>query len=71
MFPSYIQSVLDSNKDCDSKIAQTFSRVYELLYLITQNYKVDGEEKKKVNDSISQFCLGNMAPDVKAHGPKS
>ena len=70
MFPSFNDSVIDSNKDADSKIAQTFSRAYELLYHITQSYKVDAEERKTVNDSISQYCLDNMAPDVKAHGPK-
>ena len=26
-------------------------------------------KKKIVNESISQYCLDNMASDVKAHGP--
>ena len=46
MFPSFNESVVDANKNTDSKIAQMFSRAYELLYLITESYKVDKNEKK-------------------------
>ena len=70
VYPSFIKSILNNENDSDSKIALAFKRAYDLIYHITEEYKVDSNEKAVLKDSVSQYCLDGMSENLRAHGAK-
>ena len=70
VYSYFIKSILNSDNDSDSKIALAFKRAYDLIYHITEAYKLDPNERTVLKDSVSQFCLDGMSDDLKAHGAK-
>ena len=70
LYPSFIKSILNTKNDSDSKIAMSFKRVYDLIYHITEEYKVDATEQTVLKESVSQYCLDGMSDDLRAHGAK-
>ena len=48
-----------------------FKCTYDLIYHITEAYKVNPNERNVLKDSASQFCLDGMSDDLGAHGAKN
>ena len=70
LYPSFVKSILNTKNDSDSKIAMSFKRAYDLIYHITEAYKVDATEQTVLKESVSQYCLDGMSDDLRAHGAK-
>ena len=48
-----------------------FKRAYDLIYHITEEYKVDTNKESILKEPVTQFCLDGMADNVRAYGAKN
>ena len=57
MFPSYKHSVVDTDSNSNSKIAETFERKWETLYEMEQNYLSHINEFGGIFDGTTTFSI--------------